>query len=285
MHQNLTDDHAVIRTLTLYPIKGCRGVSVESAPLDAQGLQHDRRWMLVGLEPGTFYTQRELPQLACVLPQVNTAGDALTVNAPGMVPLVLPLWPDEALQTRQATVWGFTGEARDEGEIAARWFSEALQTPCRLVRTPQNFVRRVGPKYQTDNRVGFADACPVLLASESSLEDLNTRLAQRGHVPVPMSRFRANIIVRGLPAWGEDAVSSWRVNDAELTLQTAGPCARCAVVTIDQDAGIKTGAEPLATLADFRRDANGKVRFGSYLLPNQSGPDVVLRIGDVLRPI
>lgn len=266
----------VVSGLFLYPIKGCAAVSLPSATLDATGLRFDRRWMVVDAESGRFLTQRDLPQMVCLLPRADE--DALTVSRDGQRPLTLPTLPDVALRRREVTVWRFTGEALDEGDEAAGWFSDVLGRSCRLVRTPDDFARRVAPKdAQDDNPVSFADGYPVLVASEASLADLNTHLP----APIPMDRFRANIVVSGASAWEEEAWT--RLDAPHVGFHVAKPCARCSVTTVDQTTGAKTGAEPLATLARLRRNADGKVNFGMNLIADRWGAGITVSVGDRLQ--
>jgi uncharacterized protein YcbX len=270
--------HITITRLRYYPIKSCAGVEAEAVTLDEQGIHYDRRWMLMQADTGRFLTQREHPRMAVIIPKVGE--DGLNVTARGMPPLVMPHVLDTALRRVTATVWNFMGEVIDEGDSAADWFSEALGLPCRLVRTPEDFTRRVNPKYATpDDRVGFADGYPLLLASESSLTDLNVRLAQ----PIPMERFRPNVVVSGAPAWAEDRWSTLRVSDTGVSFRVAKPCDRCAMTTIDPATGERTGVEPLATLATFRRDAEGKVNFAMNLIHDWQGRPLTLRVGDVVE--
>ncbi|GAB4452511.1 MAG: MOSC domain-containing protein [Armatimonadaceae bacterium] len=267
-----------INGLFYYPIKSCRGTAVEEAALDVRGFRHDRRWMVVRAETGRFVTQREYPRMAQVCPTV--AEGSLLVSAPGMSDLCVPPQPEDALTRRSVSVWQFSGDGLDEGEEAAEWFSAMMGFPCRLVRTPDDFSRRVSRKYSRgEEPVGFADGFPFLLTSEESLADLNSRL----EAPVPMARFRPNIVVRGATAWAEETWRTLRATGSGTEFTVAKPCTRCAVTTVDQESGAKMGAEPLATLARYRRDSNGKVCFAVNLVANSSVG--VVRVGEVLEVV
>ena len=96
------------------------------------------------------------------------------------------------------------------------------------------------------------------MIGQSSLDDLNSRL----EFPVPMNRFRPNLVFTGGQPYEED---SWKL----LTIgnnKFAGvkPCSRCVLTTVDQNTGEK-GKEPLATLAKYRQHEN-KIYFGQNLL-------------------
>ncbi|MBI2394066.1 MAG: MOSC domain-containing protein [Deltaproteobacteria bacterium] len=253
-----------LSAIHVYPIKGARGLSLAEADVGDRGLAGDRRFMVVD-DVGVAITQREHPRLALVRPVFD--GDALLVDAPGMSTLRLPRAPEG--DRRSVAVWSATVDSIELGEPAAAWFSEALGVRCALVFMPDSARRPVKPKYSTTAIVSFADAFPFLLASESSLADLNARLDE----PVPMDRFRPNLVVRGAPAWAEDHWDRVRIGPIGFSLPK--PCDRCVVTTVDQDTGV-AGREPLRTLATFRA-RDGMVWFGENLIHEARG---TLRVGD-----
>jgi len=255
--------------LTVYPIKSAAGIAAETWPVDEFGLRHDRRWMLVD-ESGDALTQRDCPRLALVRPVIE--GDRLFVTAPGSPPLDLPLAPPGAVTT-MVTVWDDRCVAWWMGERAARWFSEAVGTTCSLVYMPDSTIRPADPAYAPPGvRVSFADGFPFLMISEASLDDLNRRLA----TPLPMNRFRPNLVIGGGDAFVEDGLRAFRIGALEL--EVVKPCARCVLTTTDQDTATR-GPEPLRTLAAFRR-SGGKVLFGQNVLHRSTGR---LSVGEVLR--
>ena len=162
--------------LFVYPVKSCRGSAVSRAELTWAGLAHDREWMVVAPE-GRFLTQRELPRLALVAPDLQA--DALVVTAPGMDPLVLRL-DDRSGARRTVVVWRDACEAIDAGEPAARWFSAFLERPVRLVRFDASTPRRTDPQWSggLDGETRFTDGFPLLVLSRASFDDLNARLTQ-----------------------------------------------------------------------------------------------------------
>ncbi len=166
----------------------------------------------------------------------------------------------------QVTVWRSTLPATDAGDAAAHWLSAVLGQPCRLVYMHDTGARPINPAYAAAGEtVSFADGYPVLLTSLGSLDDLNGRLAR----PVPISRFRANIVVGGAAAWAEDC---WRlVRIGEAVFRVVKPCDRCTVTTIDQQTGLRPDrTEPLRTLGRFRHDGRG-IMFGQNLVPTILG--------------
>lgn len=257
--------------LYIYPIKGARGIQVDAAEVTARGLQHDRRFMVVDAA-GDFITQRTHPSLSQV--SVRVHGDELAVEAPGAGTLAVPLHP-RAGEPRRVRVWDDRCDALALGAASSRFFERALGVPCELVYMPDDSVRPVDPDYaKSDEQVGFADAFPFLLISQASLDDLNTRL----DTPVPMNRFRPNLVVEGCAPFAEDGWGPFAIN--EVIFRGVKPCARCIVVTVDQETGHK-GKEPLSTLARFRTQ-DKKVMFGQNLIHRGHG---VIRVGAPLLPV
>jgi len=240
-----------ITGLFTYPIKSCAAICHEQVDFDAFCLNWDRRWMLVDLA-GDFVTQRTIPHLALVVPEFR--GDALLLRAPGRADFSLPLRAPRYLRPA-VTVWGDTIDAWDEGDAAAAWFSGYTGQALRLVRFPDAGIRPLNPRYNTipGSTTAFAVGFPLLLATEESLADLNTRLAGRGARPVPMSRFRPNVVLAGAEyPFAEDDWLAVRIGNRQLDI--VKPCSRCVMTTIDPaTALIPERGEPLATLSTYRR--------------------------------
>lgn len=246
--------------LRFYPIKSCRGVRLDRAEVGPRGLRDDRRWMLVDDE-GRFLSQRRHPRMCLVRPEVEEG--RLTARAPGMEPLRLP--GQEEGERVPVEIWDDRTEAVDLGPAAARWFSDFLGVSCRLVRHASDAVRTVASDHAGPGtaEVAFADGFPFLLTSKRSLAELNRRLEE----PLPMNRFRPNLIVEGAAAFSEDSWKTIRIG--EVVFSVVKPCARCAVTTVDQESG-ERGKEPLQTLSAFRRGPNG-VEFGQNLIHHGTG--------------
>jgi uncharacterized protein YcbX len=136
-----------------------------------------------------------------------------------------------------------------------------------------DLVRTVNPEYgQAGDQVSFADGFPLLLISEASLADLNSRL----DAPVEMRRFRPNLVVDGNRPYAEDNWQRIRVGDVEFA--GVKNCSRCVFTTIDPDSGVvHPDKEPLRTLSTYRRRPQGGVYFGQNLIPRSGG---VIRVGD-----
>ena len=260
-----------LKDLCIYPIKSARGISLRSARLDARGLELDRRWMLID-DHGGFLTQRKLPRMALI--QVEVRENRLGIRTEGMEELTIPLL-QESGSTRRVQIWEDTVDAIDAGDAAALWFTSMMDRPCRLVYMPDQTRRLADPRYaRAEALVSFVDAYPLLLLSQASLDDLNTRLSE----PVTMDRFRPNLVVDGCGPYEED---TWnRIQIGEASFRVAKPCARCTVPTVDQTTG-QRGVEPLRTLESYRKN-DGKVYFGQNLIHEGTG---ILHVGDTVSII
>ena len=255
-----------IGELRIHPVKSCRAIRLEAAEVDDRGLRFDRRWMVADPD-GRFLTQRHHPRLATVAPALD--GDALELTAPGMPALRVPAEPAGGPAV-EAEIWGDRVAAVTAGDEAAEWFSAVLGTSSRLVGMPHATRRQVSRRHgRPGDLVSFADGYPLLLISQGSLDELNRRL----ETPVPMDRFRPNLVVDGCPPHAEDGWSTLRAGG--VTLHNVKPCARCVITTTDQLSG-ERGPEPLRTLATYRT-VDRKVMFGVNLVHDGRG---VLRVGD-----
>ena len=250
-----------VSSLIYYPIKACREVEVDSACVERMGLEHDRRMMVVTNE-GEFLTQREVPRLALVTPKLSDS--TLELSAPNYDSIQL------GIQTSgtpwSVNIWKSKGvHAIDQGERAATWFSDWLGTPVRLVHFADGYKRIINEQYAVndDDHTGFADGYPILLTSEEGLQDLNLRL----EIPVPMNRFRPNLVVKGCEPFAEDTWNRIRIGDVELAV--VKPCDRCVVTTIDKET-LERSKEPLKTLGKYRKHKLGAI-FGQNVIPLNEG--------------
>jgi uncharacterized protein YcbX len=255
-----------IAGLHIYPLKGGRGISLERMALDSIGPLEDRRWMMVDPD-GSLVTQREIAQLCQIVAQPLEGG--LRLEGPGRAAIEVP-FPRQDRGRLTVRVWNDLVPAVDAGEPAAQWCSAQLGAPLRLVRLAHGANRRTDPSYDPiGGQVSFADGYPILLAGEASLADLNARLP----IPLPMNRFRPNIVVRGSGPFAEDGWTRFGVNG--IPFDAVKPCARCVVTTTDQQTG-ERGVEPLRTMARFRKRAAG-VMFGVNVVHRGVGE---VRVGD-----
>ncbi|MGV3617756.1 MAG: MOSC domain-containing protein [Fimbriimonas sp.] len=265
---------ARVASLHVYPIKSLGGDALESSAVEPRGLRHDRRWMLVD-EEGVFRSQRTIEQMA--LFRVHLQSDSLRVVGPRGSQFGVPFGAKR--ETLTVKVWGSEVEAVRVSEEADAWFTEQLERPCRLVYMPDETIRPTHPQFTLPgDHVGFADAMPVLVASQASLDDLNERLKILNDpldMPLPMNRFRPNIVVEGTAPYAEDTWKGFTLGG--IRFRHAKQCGRCRVTTTNQETG-EVGQEPLRTLATYRRGESA-VLFGTYYVPEAFG---TVAVGDEL---
>lgn len=270
-----------ITGLNIYPVKGCRGIALDSARVALTGFEHDREWLITRPD-GRFMTQREEPRLALIetalIERQSPAGLVLRLRVPGGAELqVSPTAPGREVEV---AIWKDRCAAFDAGDDAAEFLTGYLGSPVRLVRFDARRKRASNPQWTPGIEAlnQFSDGFAWLLASEASLEDLNSRLQRK----LPMNRFRPNIVVSGLPPFGEDQLHD--LTAGAVRLRRAKPCTRCVVTTTDQATGLRDGNEPLQALAKFRfdRDLKGVV-FGQNMILIE-GVGAQLSVGQELTP-
>ncbi|PWA62330.1 molybdenum cofactor sulfurase family protein [Artemisia annua] len=283
---------AKVKSIFVYPIKSCRGISLSEAPLSSTGFRWDRQWVVVNSK-GRACTQRVDPKLALVeveLPEnafsmgwKPNKSSHLVIRAPEMDELKVSLCtPPQTCDG--VSVWEWSGSALDEGQEASEWFTHYLGKPSRLVRFNQDSeIRPVDPDYAPGHKVMFSDGYPFLLVSKGSLDSLNELLAE----PVPINRFRPNILVDGCEPFSEDL---WKeIQIGNLTFHGVKLCSRCKVPTINQENAL-SASEPTETLVKFRsgkvlipsRKGQGKVYFGQNMVCEDlhEGKENLIRLED-----
>ncbi len=266
------DSPITLLSLHLYPVKSCHRIDVRAAVPGERGLQGDREWMITDAG-GRFLTQRSHPALALIRPTLE--GAALVLRHPRLTPLSVPQEADGTWVHRTVRIWNDEVEAAVAGPDACAWISDAIGTEALLVRAGAYTRRQPSGPWRGDRPapVNFPDAYPLLVCNRASLDDLNRRLPE----PLPMTRFRPNLVIDGLPPYGEDAIEELRFGSVRLSLVKA--CTRCSTTTIDQDSGIVSG-NPLAVLKEYRFDrALRGVTFGQNALLT-AGVGSTLAAGD-----
>jgi uncharacterized protein len=238
----------------MYPVKSLGGIRVKQAEVLIKGLKHDRRWMLVD-ENGGFLTQRTHPALALFKLSPGDHGFQVLHEGEEKQLFIQPA----AGERIRSHVWDDEVEVIEADTHLSQWFSTHLGFRVRLVQFPESHPRPVDARYAHANEhVSLADGYPLLIIGEASLADLNKRLSS----PVPMNRFRPNLVFSGGQAYEEDTWNEFRIG--ESMFKGVKPCSRCILTTIDQDTGTQ-GKEPLATLATYRKKEN-KIYFGQNVL-------------------
>lgn len=264
-----------LASLHVYPVKSCRGIDVAQAELTATGLKHDREWMIV-TPAGRFVTQREEPRLSLIDTWLDDEG--LQLGLPGVGDLFVPF--NKRGEAMTATVWNDRCGAFDMGNEAADLLERFLGKPCRLVRFNPAGKRVSNPAWTgvTEALNLFSDGFPLLAIGAASLADLNTRLAK----PLPMNRFRPNLVLDGLEPYAEDRLHE--IAGDAVRLRMVKPCTRCKITTTDQKTGKVEGPEPLSVLREYRfsRELKG-VLFGQNVIP-AGGVGSTLAIGQAFEP-
>lgn len=248
-----------VSELAVYPLKSAAQIPLRQTVIDPFGFQFDRRWMVVDAQ-NRFLSQRDMARMCLIKQSVEQAG--LTLRAPSMTALFVQAGGAVA---RRVSVWRDECDVLDCGDEAARWISDFLQQPCRMVYFPDHEKRWVDKHYASEGSLtAFTDGFPILLLSQASLDDLNARMA----VPLEMKRFRPNLVVSGCAAFDED---NWRgIRIGDVTFDVVKPCSRCMIPSIDPDTGERSGAEPTRTLLTYRKKGN-KVYFGQNVLARAQG--------------
>jgi uncharacterized protein YcbX len=275
------DVTARIDRLFVYPVKSCAGIEVREALVTETGLDLDRAWMVVD-ESGGFVSQRELPRMALVRPQLKL--NEVILRAPGMLALHLSM--DIVEEPMRVRVWDDEVAAFDMGAIAAQWFSDFLGRKLRLVRFDPEHRRLSNLQWTAGAEAlnQFSDGYPLLLASTASLEQLNAKLAAKGHALVGIERFRPNIVLSGLEAHDEDRLDLLHIatEEGEVQLRPVKPCPRCPIPNIDP---ATAAVDPMVsdTLQAYRQNpvVGGAVSFGMNAILVE-GVERTLRVGQAV---
>ncbi len=258
-----------ITGLSIYPVKGCQAIHLDKMDVVNTGPLYDRQWMIVDAN-GKFISQRTHPKLAVIVTRVY--GGLLEISIPNHKPIVVI--PTDEGSIIEATLHKTTLQTVEQSVEASCLLSDYLECDAKLVGFAKDTTRTVNPDYALPegNQTLFSDAFPFLMISEESLEDLNARLES----PMPMTRFRPNIVIKGLEPYGEDHLKRFRIG--EIVFSVAKPCTRCTVTTVDQDTGVK-GKEPLLTLARYRNTEKG-ILFGANIVHDRPG---IIKVGDIVE--
>lgn len=257
-----------LSAITTYPVKSCAGIERSTVSLDRFGPSGDRRWLVID-ENGRFVSQREQSRMALIQVEQLTEGIRLSLGEDDIVVSI----PGADAGEVHVTVWEDRVRAHLADKHAGAWLSDRLGLPCRLVYMPDHCQRLVDGLFASEGEtVSFADGFPLLLISQASLDDLNQRLDN----PVPMNRFRPNLVVTGCDAFAEDEWQRIRIGGVEFDV--AKPCSRCVIPSIDQ-ATAERDRQINRVLASYRR-VNGEIMFGQNLLYQQAG---TLALGDAVE--
>lgn len=251
---------AYLSDIYIYPVKSLGGIRVDHWPVAAKGLLYDRHWMLVDADL-QFLSQRRLPRMALITTALTATH--LIISAPNKLDLHIGL-QEQSDETLNVQVWHDQCAAQVVSEAADRWFSDFLETPCRLVLQSETEPRQVDQQYaKPQDQTSFSDGFPFLIIGQNSLAALNALLP----APIEMARFRPNLVIANCLAFAEDTWREISINTIQFRLPK--PCARCPVPTIDPITA-EYGKEPLKTLSQHRQWQH-KVYFGQNALHDQLG--------------
>ncbi len=266
-----------LESIHVYPVKACRGITLESATILTEGVRYDREWMIVD-RGGRFLTQREHPELARVMTLMDR--EFLTLSVLGHGRIRVPLRYQDGPLT-SAVCWRFSTEALDCGSESAEWLSDYLGVKTRLVRFPRKATRPCNPDWTGDiaAHTKFSDGYPILVLGTDSVADLRQRMGVTIY-QLPIDRFRANFVISGLAAYEEDFIDT--LGYRELSLKLVKPCVRCSVPGVDQLTGEQNGPSPLDSLVGFRMNpaVDGATMGVNAILAAGSGSEI--RVGTLL---
>lgn len=256
--------------INIYPIKSLGGISLQSSVVEERGLKYDRRWVLVD-ESKTFFTQRDLPEMALLNVSIENNGLKLQHKTKNVEPLFIPFEFEHSVKDK-VVIWDDIVIGEFYNPQIDEWFSEIIGIKCHLVKMPESTNREVDKNYVKNKIVSFADGYPFLIIGQSSLDDLNSRM----EVPLPMNRFRTNFVFTGGKPFEEDNWKKFKIG--EIKFRAVKPCARCVITTTDQETA-ERAHEPLLTLSKYRKIDN-KVMFGMNLVCESTGK---VEVGDKIE--
>lgn len=253
----------------IYPIKSLGGIRLQRARVLEKGLEFDRRWMLVD-DQNRFITQREHPNLALFQLAIND--DHLSILHQATQETAHFSIKTNSKHIEKAIIWDDEVQSVEVDKQLSLWFSNQLRMKCRLMFFPETNSRSVDKKFASKNEnVSLADGYPFLIIGQASLDDLNSRL----QIPVTMQRFRPNFVFTGGDPYEEDHWKNFTIGNVKFI--GVKNCSRCVLTTVDPATGEK-GAEPLKTLASYRKH-NNKIFFGQNLLAIDHD---IVSIGDAI---
>jgi uncharacterized protein YcbX len=271
--------------LNIHPVKSMAIRPVPSAEVTAGGLATDRSWGVVDAD-GVVITAREEHGLFAITPDTPSTDPALAVplrlRAAGLPDLLVD---EPAGDLVRVKVHSNELQGLPAGAEADAWVRRALgRDDVRLAWCDDPTRRTLNPAHtRSEDFTAYADGYPVTIASESSLRQLNDWITEgaleRGEdppPPLPMQRFRPNLVVDCETAFAEDDWS--RVTVGEVRFRVAKPTDRCVMTTIDLES-LTTGKEPIRTLARHRL-FDRKTMFAIHLVPEVTGVAARIAVGD-----
>ncbi|KAM0563219.1 hypothetical protein ACHAPJ_000936 [Fusarium lateritium] len=286
-----------VTQLWYYPIKGIRGIQLQSAKLGPQGLQHDRRFMLCKIEKSGELNKVQLSKYPeCSLFEQEVVGDRIRVKyltpEEPLVPrrpeqdtiLEVPIAPDlNELDKADINLHQSLVVAYRMGPKYDAWFSacfgfdtalifigdgrrpvlgtfspKAQDAPPSFLSLLVSYLSGKGASRAEDDWIAFSDCAPYLITTEQSLDNVRGRLSE---CDVDMRAMRPNIVLDGEAAWDEDFWAQLSINGIHDVALTKN-CNRCTSLNVDHDTG-RTGKGERGTvlkklMSDRRVDTGAK---------------------------
>lgn len=274
-----------VTSIHVYPVKGCKGIALQSATFGPRSLKYDRHWIIIDAE-GNKITQREEPRLALI--QTAIQDDTLTLSAAdrGRTHIDINTIPEKP---RNVDVWGDDAPGLVERAEASQWLSDFLRQPVTLLRFDETKRRDVVEEWgggDSKAHIAFNDCLPILVTNQSSLDALNDWRTEQGLAPSPMDRFRPNIVVAGASPWKEDDWEAIKTQSG-VHLDFTRPCSRCQVTNVDQKTGVAEATGNLHVLGKHRHFKNYLGRPGAFfgvqsLVIGCEGKSI--QVGDIPEP-
>ncbi|KAJ4810324.1 Molybdenum cofactor sulfurase [Rhynchospora pubera] len=280
-----------LKSITIYPIKSCSGFNTQRWPLGNVGLKYDREWLLKG-PSGEILTQKKVPEMNSICTLVDLKLDKLYVESPKCKEkLEISLLLGTSNIVEEIDVYGYRYQVHSYDADINAWFTRAIGRSCTLVRCTSSQYRfckndtigSTGMCRENRSQLSFANEAQLLLVSEDSVLDLNSRLSSKIQkekcLNVDAMRFRPNLVISGSKPYSEDNWRSLKIGNAHFT--SLGGCNRCEMINLSSISGrVHKLKEPLLTLASYRRN-KGKILFGILLrYEDETGEEEGLMNGD-----
>ncbi|MGF9755523.1 MOSC domain-containing protein [Microvirga sp. 0TCS3.31] len=271
--------------LNVHPLKSGAIRPITSTTVLPRGLADDRTWMLVDGDR-RLVSAREVHRLFHVVADTPatdpSVAAALRLRSPGHPDLLVDVPQAAPVDVR---LFSLHLRARRAGAEADAWLRSVLgRDDLGLVWCHAPEERSLQPGFsQPGDHAAFPDSFPVTIASLASMRQLNDWMLERAlevgeepPEPLPVERFRANLVVDGDEPFAEDRWT--RVVVGDVPFRIGKPVGRCVMATLDP-VTLTTAKEPTRTLARHRR-IDGKVFFAVHLVPETSGR---ISVGDAVR--
>ncbi|PCH34340.1 hypothetical protein WOLCODRAFT_135652 [Wolfiporia cocos MD-104 SS10] len=225
-----------VAKLSVYPIKSCRGCSVEELHYTPESFENDRKWGIIDAETHAILTARQVAKIVLITPQLRTDlsslyGGELAISFPegseceafsvpiSPTPDILAGWEiiTDAMINKQFQVDGYicrslTAPADIPSTILSKYIGRSVHL---LMKGPDpRACPPTGAFPELKASTKYQDGYPVHVASEESIIDFDSNVkkhAKEGEnsrigglnyehwskAAVDIERFRPNIVFKG----------------------------------------------------------------------------------------